>query len=95
MYICSRPHLGTYVTHAGRVNSLLMVLCTALYSLCITFPNYWLKLWVESGPGKSWHFVLGYILLSIMAWTTTCCGVWYVVVQTPVPFRGAPSLIFY
>lgn len=58
------------------MNSVLMMLCTASYSFFITFPQYWLKRWTESEPSRHELYMVGYILLTAMAWTSTCGTVW-------------------
>lgn len=61
---------------AGYGNFAFMAICVALYAVCLTFPQYWLKLWTESRTHVVWFYATGYILFTLGAWITTVSGVW-------------------
>ncbi|KAI1382387.1 ABC transporter [Hypoxylon crocopeplum] len=69
-----------YIKAAGLGNFTFLVACTAIYSFFITFPQYWLKLWTESGSNNDWLFIGGYIGLFLIAWVTTNGLMWSTVI---------------
>ncbi|KAJ6439348.1 ABC multidrug transporter [Purpureocillium lavendulum] len=60
-----------YGKAAGAVSVLLVVGCTASYSVLITVPHYWIKWWTGSGPGQLAYYAGGYVLLAVIAWAST------------------------
>ncbi|CCC09186.1 hypothetical protein SMACR_04945 [Sordaria macrospora] len=66
-----------YFFNAGPLNILLMVTCTASYSFFITFPQYWVKWWMQNdelntaSKRGTVFYALGYALLYLMAWIST------------------------
>ncbi|KAL7797360.1 ABC transporter type 1, transmembrane domain-containing protein [Trichoderma ceciliae] len=60
-----------YLKSAGVMNMAILLICTTLYSFCITFPQYWLKSWTEGSPSQSTYYMIGYVLLAFVAWVTT------------------------
>ncbi|KAK6082594.1 ABC transporter [Seiridium cupressi] len=67
---------GYYFKYAGYVNLVLLVAPTAVYSFCINFPQYWLKLWTESDNSATWLYMAGYIIIALTAWCATNGGAW-------------------
>ncbi|KAI1107946.1 ABC transporter [Jackrogersella minutella] len=65
-----------YIKAAGLRNFAILEACTTTYSFFITFPQYWLKLWTDSGSRNDWLFIGGYITLNLIAWVSTCTGMW-------------------
>lgn len=53
-----------------------MVLCAASYSFFITFPQYWIKWWMEAEPNSAKFYGAGYFLLTFMAWVSTNGTAW-------------------
>lgn len=62
---------GYYFRFVGWTNLLLLISCTACYSFFIMIPQYWLQLWTESNGRDSTFYICGFLLLSVMAWTST------------------------
>jgi ATP-binding cassette subfamily C (CFTR/MRP) protein 1 len=60
-----------YFTSAGPASILLMILCTALYSLFNTTPAYLLKIWTSSPPSSTPLYITLYTLLVLAAWIAT------------------------
>ncbi|KAM0247602.1 hypothetical protein ACHAQJ_009794 [Trichoderma viride] len=60
-----------YLKSAGIWNVAILLGCTALYSFSITFPQYWLKWWTEGSSSDSTYYMIGYVLLAVIAWVTT------------------------
>lgn len=66
-----------YFGFVGWVNFLLVSLCTASYSFFITIPQYWLELWTaQKEADVVWYYVGGYLLLSVLSWTSTSGSMW-------------------
>jgi ATP-binding cassette, subfamily C (CFTR/MRP), member 1 len=59
-------------------NVFYLVGTTAIYSFFITIPQYWLKVWTESGGGTTFFYVCGYMFFSVMSWSMTSAQAWYV-----------------
>lgn len=53
-----------------------MMSCAAFYSFFFTFTQYWLKWWTEAGPGQTWFFMVGYLVIALIAWVTTNGLMW-------------------
>lgn len=70
-----RP-LVYYFRFVGLFNLALLAGCTASYSFFITLPQQWLKLWSESSGRNKVFYVLGYILFSLLSWTSTNGIMW-------------------
>ncbi|KAI0176465.1 ABC transporter [Hypoxylon sp. FL1284] len=69
-----------YIKAAGPANVFFMVACTAAYSIFVTFPQFWLKIWTDSDSSNTWVFTCGYIALNFMAWITTIGGIWFTII---------------
>lgn len=69
--------LEHYFTAASPANCLMLVVCTASYSLFITIPQYWMKRWTESYDGSTSYYACVYLLLAVLAWTSTNGTMWY------------------
>ena len=69
----TRTHGGVayYLKAAGIWNAILLVACTAIYSFSVTFTQYWFKWWTSSETDRTTFYVLGYILIAIVAWVST------------------------
>lgn len=88
LYSCSPPglptramltdHLGYYLSFSDLANVFHLVSDTSIYSFCMTIPQYWLRLWTESGDNSTAFYVGGYVLLSTISWITTSAQAWYV-----------------
>ena len=68
--------LGYYFRFVGLVNLALLAGCTASYSFFIAFPQQWLKLWTEPSSQNQVFYVFGFILLSLISWTSTNGIMW-------------------
>ncbi|KAI1405376.1 putative ABC transporter [Hypoxylon fuscum] len=63
---------GYYLRFVGWVDFLLVVSCAASHSFFVTIPQYWLELWTEKKEAQLvWYYVGGFIILSLLSWTTT------------------------
>jgi ATP-binding cassette, subfamily C (CFTR/MRP), member 1 len=62
---------GYYIKAAGIGNTSFMILCTATYSFCFLFPQYWLKIWLEAPSRSDIFYMVGYVLLLLMSWIST------------------------
>ncbi|KAH8757146.1 P-loop containing nucleoside triphosphate hydrolase protein, partial [Hyaloscypha sp. PMI_1271] len=67
---------GYYLRSAGLRNFLILLACTSSYSFFVTFPQYWLQKWTEAPASQTMFFVGGYLILSLMAWTSTNGSMW-------------------
>jgi len=67
---------GYYIKAAGVKNFLFMVLSTASYSFFMLSPQYWLKEWTESGSRSTVFYMVGYVLLLLIAWISTNGTAW-------------------
>ncbi|KAB8259252.1 P-loop containing nucleoside triphosphate hydrolase protein [Aspergillus pseudonomiae] len=67
---------GYYLSAMGIWNGLFMLLCTGSYSFFITFSQYWLKWWAEAGEAKSLFYMVGYMMLALVAWISTNGTMW-------------------
>ncbi|KAF6805035.1 hypothetical protein CMUS01_14711 [Colletotrichum musicola] len=65
-----------YLRSVGFRNFLLVVACTSLYSFFITFPQYWLRMWTEAPLSQTMFHVGGYLIISLIAWTSTSSAMW-------------------
>ncbi|KAI1842151.1 hypothetical protein JX266_011684 [Neoarthrinium moseri] len=72
---------GYYLGFVDCVNLLYFVSVTSMHSFCITVPQYWLRLWTESGNSHTAFYVGGYFLLSTVAWITTSTQAWAVLIR--------------
>ncbi|AEO59860.1 hypothetical protein MYCTH_2308466 [Thermothelomyces thermophilus ATCC 42464] len=70
-----------YFRFVGLFNLALLAGCTASYSFFITLPQQWLKLWTESSGQNQVFYVLGFILLSLLSWTSTNGTMWSAVIR--------------
>lgn len=69
---------GYYLRSVGLRNFLILLACTSSYSFFVTFPQYWLQKWTESPASQTMFYVGGYLILSLMAWTSTNGSMWQV-----------------
>jgi ATP-binding cassette, subfamily C (CFTR/MRP), member 1 len=69
-------YVGYYIQSVGYQNFLLLLACTSMYSFFVTFPQYWLKWWTEAPSSETTFYVGGYLILSLMAWTSTNGSMW-------------------
>ncbi|KAG8169736.1 hypothetical protein KVR01_000481 [Diaporthe batatas] len=65
-----------YIRAVGYRNFFLLMICTALYSLFITFPQYWLTKWTAAPAYQTTFYVGGYLIASLIAWTATTGSMW-------------------
>lgn len=70
--------IGYYLRSVGAFNMIALLSCTALYSFFSIFPQYWLKWWTESKTANDTFYMLGYLVLSMVAWASTSTMLWYV-----------------
>lgn len=68
--------IGYYLGFLGPINIFYLVAITASYSFFITVPQYWLRLWTESGSSNPSLYVIGFLLLSTMSWAMTSAQMW-------------------
>ena len=62
---------GYYLRGAGIKNFVFLVSSTFIYSVFLLSPQYWLKEWTESGSRSTVFYIVGYILLLLIAWIAT------------------------
>jgi ATP-binding cassette subfamily C (CFTR/MRP) protein 1 len=55
---------------------MILLACTAMYSFFLTFPQYWLQKWTEAPPSQTMFYVGGYLICSLLAWTSTNGSMW-------------------
>lgn len=67
---------GYYLQAVGPRNLLLLIFCTASYSLFVTFPQYWLQKWTEAPVSQTMFYIGGYLISSLLAWTATNGSMW-------------------
>ncbi|KAF4963705.1 hypothetical protein FSARC_8302 [Fusarium sarcochroum] len=67
---------GYYLRAVGLRNFLTLVLCTASYSVFVTFPQYWLQKWTEAPESQTRFYIGGYLILSLLAWLSTNGSMW-------------------
>ncbi|THY04281.1 hypothetical protein D6D03_03793 [Aureobasidium pullulans] len=67
---------GYYLRSVGAFNMVALLSCTALYSFFSIFPQYWLKWWTESKTANDTFYMLGYLVLSMVAWASTSTMLW-------------------
>src|SRR5262245_30636774 len=67
---------GYYFRASGAGNVIFMILCTASSAAFSTFPQYWLKLWTDSGLSHTTSYIIGYVLLLLVAWLSTNGSRW-------------------
>ncbi|PTB62192.1 P-loop containing nucleoside triphosphate hydrolase protein [Trichoderma citrinoviride] len=48
----------------------------ASYSFFVTFPQYWLNKWTAAPPSDTMFYIGGYLILSLLAWTSTNGSMW-------------------
>ncbi|KAF4437176.1 hypothetical protein FACUT_5830 [Fusarium acutatum] len=48
----------------------------ASYSFFVTFPQYWLQKWTESPVSHTKFYIVGYLILSLLAWAATNGSMW-------------------
>ncbi|KAK3301707.1 P-loop containing nucleoside triphosphate hydrolase protein [Chaetomium strumarium] len=70
-----------YFRFVRLVNLALLAGCTASYSFFITFPQQWLKLWTKSSNQNQVFYVFGFILLSLISWTSTNGTMWSAMIR--------------
>ena len=66
-----------YLQAAKPRNILVMLICTALYSFFITFPQYILQKWTEAPVSQTGFYIAGYVISSVLSWSATCCAMAY------------------
>ncbi|KAH8903310.1 ABC transporter [Coniochaeta sp. PMI_546] len=67
---------GYYLRAVGFRNFMVLLACTAMYSFFVTFPQYWLQRWTEAPPSQTMFYVGGYLISSLLAWTSTNGSMW-------------------
>ncbi|KAI1109282.1 putative ABC transporter [Nemania sp. NC0429] len=72
---------GYYMGFINFTALLYLVASTAIYSVFITVPQYWLRLWTESGDKNAVFYVCGFIFISTMSWFFTSVQMWSVLIQ--------------
>ncbi|AEO64833.1 uncharacterized protein THITE_2142635 [Thermothielavioides terrestris NRRL 8126] len=70
-----------YFRFVGLFNLALLSVCTLSYSVFITFPQHWLKLWTESSGQSQVFYVCGFLFLSLVSWTSTNGTMWSTVIR--------------
>lgn len=78
-------NIGYYFRFAGLINILLLFGSTATYSFFITIPQYWLQLWTQSSSNRALFWILGFLFLSIMSWSSTSLGNMLYVIYEHLP----------
>ncbi|KAF5975510.1 major facilitator family transporter protein [Fusarium bulbicola] len=67
---------GYYLRALHPRNFFILIACTASYSFFVTFPQYWLQKWTESQGSQTTFYIVGYIILSLLAWAATNGSMW-------------------
>ncbi|GAB0146635.1 hypothetical protein EsHS_00007028 [Epichloe bromicola] len=60
-----------YLGFIDAMNIFLLLATTMSYGFFVTIPQYWLKLWTESGDKSTAFYVGGFLVLSTMSWVST------------------------
>jgi hypothetical protein len=94
---CADGGKGYYFHFVSSINLLLVAACTASYSVFITIPQYWLKLWTDSKANDTTFYITGLVIISFISWLSTSGTMWCVFLQ-PVSHgraltspKGCPS----
>ncbi|KAK4233232.1 P-loop containing nucleoside triphosphate hydrolase protein [Achaetomium macrosporum] len=69
-----------YFRFVGLFNLALLTSCTVSYSLFVTLPQHWLKLWTESS-GHGYFYMCGFMCLSLISWASTNGTMWSTVIR--------------
>ncbi|KAF2968293.1 hypothetical protein GQX73_g5239 [Xylaria multiplex] len=76
------PALYSYYFRSVQLSTLVFLIITpTIYAFSIIFPQYWLQLWTEAGGKNTWFYTTGYILISIISWTSTCAQMWCLLIR--------------
>ncbi|RFU26545.1 hypothetical protein B7463_g9807, partial [Scytalidium lignicola] len=67
---------GYYFHFVGWINLLLIPASTASYSAFNTIPQYWLKLWTDSGVNDMVFYITGFVIMAFIAWSSTSGTMW-------------------
>ncbi|OTB06021.1 hypothetical protein M426DRAFT_319383 [Hypoxylon sp. CI-4A] len=70
-----------YIKASGLGNFALMIAFSASCSFFLIFPQYWLKMWTDSGSANEWFFIAGYITFILIAWITTNGIAWSTLIR--------------
>ncbi|KAL2198120.1 hypothetical protein P885DRAFT_68308 [Corynascus similis CBS 632.67] len=76
-----------YFRFIGLANLALLAGCAASYSLFITIPQHWLMLWTKANGLNQLFYVCGFMLLSLISWTSTSALMWSSQVRI-APYSG-------
>ncbi|RAH84629.1 putative ABC transporter [Aspergillus japonicus CBS 114.51] len=60
-----------YLRSIDIINLILLITTSASYSIFITIPQYWLRLWTESNGRNTVFYVGGFLFLSTISWMST------------------------
>lgn len=78
---------GYYFRFVGLRNLALVLTCTVIYSIFITVPQLWLAAWTGSGSNRTVFYTAGYMLLSLVSWSSTSAGLWATLIRV-APHSG-------
>ncbi|RAH71174.1 putative ABC transporter [Aspergillus aculeatinus CBS 121060] len=67
-----------YLGFIDAINLALLIATSASYSIFITIPQYWLRLWTEFNGRNTTFYVCGFLFLSTMSWMSTSVMMGYV-----------------
>ncbi|KAI1326803.1 putative ABC transporter [Xylariaceae sp. FL0255] len=72
---------GYYLGFLDLNNLVYLVGSIAIYSIFITVPQYWLRLWTSSGADSTAFYVGGFLLISLTSWLFTSVQGWSVLIR--------------
>ncbi|KAI1270368.1 putative ABC transporter [Xylariaceae sp. FL1019] len=70
-----------YLNFIGFREMSILVTCTSLYAFGNTATQYWLRLWTEVHTDHTNFYAYGYLLMSLVAWATTCTQMWSLAIR--------------
>ncbi|KAJ8127367.1 hypothetical protein O1611_g6267 [Lasiodiplodia mahajangana] len=70
-----------YFRLAGYINLALLVGWAAAYAFFVSVPQLWLKMWTESQGNNAGYYIMGFLLLCILALVSTHGTIWATVIR--------------
>ncbi|KAK5653329.1 hypothetical protein OQA88_9020 [Cercophora sp. LCS_1] len=70
-----------YFQFTGLLNLFLIAALNASCGFFFTAPQYWLKLWTESGTQSAVFYICGFLGLSFFGWASTSTMMWVTVIR--------------
>ncbi|TRX87841.1 hypothetical protein FHL15_011259 [Xylaria flabelliformis] len=70
-----------YFRLAGYINLALLIGWAAAYAFFVSVPQLWLKMWTESEGKDTGYYIIGFLLLCILALVSTHGTIWATVIR--------------